>query len=115
MSPDPTNDDFYVDANGCLAERVALDGQEVILHYDDVPESDVTSVDGIRCTTALRTVIDLAPELASAELEQMVRHCIDRGLFTIEEAVERVTKPDMLTRRGAALLRQIVSRPGAPG
>jgi hypothetical protein len=110
MSGDRTNDDFYIDANGCLAERFAMDGRDVIVHYDDVPESDITSINGVRCTTALRTVIDVAAELDGAELEQIVRDCLDRRLFTPEEALERVAKPDMLTRPGAESLRQIVSR-----
>lgn len=112
MSHDQTNDDFYVDANGCLTERVAMDGQDVIVHYDDVPESDITSINGIRCTTALRTVIDVAPELDRTELERVVRECLDRRLFTPEEAMERVAKPDMLTRLGARLVRQVVSSLG---
>lgn len=115
MSRDQTNDEFYIDANGCLTERVAVDGQDVVVHYDEVPESDITSINGIRCTTALRTVIDIAPELESTELEQMVRQCLDRGLFTAEEAMDRVAKPDMLSRLGARLVRQIVSRPGNAG
>ena len=114
MSPDQTNDDFYVDANGCLTERLAMDGHDVIVHYDDVPESDITSINGIRCTTALRTVIDIAAELDRTELEQMVRHCLDRRLFTAEEAMQRVSKPDMVTRPGAKLVRQIVNRPPDP-
>lgn len=93
MPRDETNEDFYVDANGCLTERVAMDGQDVIVHYDDVPESDITSINGVRCTSALRTVIDVAPELDRTELEQIVRHCLDRRLFTLEEAMERVSKP----------------------
>ena len=54
------DDDFYVDANGRPTERATTDGPIVIVHYDDIPESDVTSINGIRCTTALRTVIDLS-------------------------------------------------------
>jgi hypothetical protein len=109
MAHDQPDDDFYVDANGCLTERVALDGQDVIVHYDDIPESDITSINGIRCTTALRTVIDVAPELDRTELEQMVRECLDRRLFTPDEAMERVAEPDMLTRLGAKLVLQVVS------
>ncbi len=112
MTHDQTDDDVYVDANGCLTERVAMDGQDVIVHYDDVPESDITSINGIRCTTALRTVIDLAPELDRTELEQIIRECLDRMSFTPEEAMERTAKPDMQTRLGAKLVRQIVSRAG---
>lgn len=100
------NNDLYVDANGCLTERAEFDGQTVIIHYDDIPDSDVTSVNGIRCTTALRTVIDIAPEVDAAELEQIVRDCLERGLFSVEEALARCAQPDMLTRRGAELLRR---------
>lgn len=113
MSRNQTNDDFYIDANGCLTERVVVHGQDVIVHYDDVPESDITTINGIPCTTALRTVIDLAPTLGRAHLEQMVRDCLERKLFTPEEAIQRVSKPDMLTRPGAKLLRQVMSGPVA--
>src|SRR3954454_11044912 len=86
MSSDPTNDDHYIDANGCLAERVVMGDQEVVVHYDDIPESDITLIDGIRVTTALRTVIDIAPTVDGTDLEQMIRDCLDRRLFTAEEA-----------------------------
>ena len=57
---------FFVDANGCPAERIVMDGQEVIVPNDDIPEKDVTTVSGIRCTTAPRTVIDIAPDEATS-------------------------------------------------
>ncbi len=116
MPHDQTNDDLYIDANGCLAERAPNPyGPDVIVHYDRIPESDITCVDGIRCTNPLRTVIDIAPEVDSVELEQMVRHCLERGMFTREEAMARLSRPDMRARPGATLLRQIVSAPGAAG
>lgn len=99
----------YVDANGCLTERVVLNGQEVVIHYDDLPDSDITSVDGIRCTTPLRTVIDIAPETDRAELHRIVRHCLDRRLFSREEAMARIAESDMQSRRGAQLLRQVLA------
>jgi hypothetical protein len=76
-----------------------------------IPESDITTIDGLRCTTALRTVIDLAPELETTELKLIVRDCLDRQLFTPAEAMARVAQPDMLTRPGAELLRQLLSGP----
>jgi hypothetical protein len=97
MPHEPIDVDFYVDANGCLTERVALGGQEVIVHYTDVPDSDITSVNGIACTTALRTVIDIAPEIDAQELERIVGHCLERRLFSVEEAMARTAEPDMLT------------------
>ncbi len=95
-----------VDANGCLTEERWVGGQAVVVHYDDIPESDITEIDGIRVTTALRTVIDIAPELAPGRLEEIVEDCLTRGLFTVEEARARVTEPDMVARRGARLLLQ---------
>ena len=110
MRSEHVNDGMFLDANGCPAERVIIDGQEVIIHYDDIPESDITTVRGLRCTTPLRTVIDIAPEADHADLERMVRDCLDRGLFSREEALARVAEPDMVNRRGAQLLRQVLGR-----
>lgn len=109
MPREYSDDAIYVDANGCLTERVVLDGQEVIVHYDDIPDSDITSVAGIPCTTPLRTVIDIAPEAEAAELERIVQHCLDRRLFSREEAIARIAEPDMLSRPGAQLLRQLLA------
>jgi hypothetical protein len=105
---DPDGLDLYVDANGVLTERVWRGGQEVFVHYDDICDSDVTTVRGIPCTTALRTVIDIASELDSSDLERVVEDALTRGLFTVEEARVRLAQPDMLTRRGAELLRRVL-------
>lgn len=102
--------DTYFDGNGCLTERVEVDGQEIVIHYDDIPETDRTVVDGIPCTTALRTVIDLAPEVDRAILERMVDDALARKLFTVEEAWMRLGEPDMLTRPGAEILRCMLPR-----
>jgi len=59
-----TGADLWIDHNGCLTERRLLGGQAVIVHYDDIPESDITVVDGIRVTTPLRTVIAWRPTSA---------------------------------------------------
>jgi len=40
-------------------KRRRIAGQPVMLHYRDVPDSDITTRDGIRLTTTLRTIIDL--------------------------------------------------------
>ncbi len=102
-----------VDGNGLLTERMWFGEQEVVIHRGDVPETDITTVDGIRCTTALRTVIDLAPEVSASHLERMVRDCLERGLFTLEEARRRVAEPDMIGRRGAEALRRVLRRSAA--
>ena len=98
-----------VDGNGLLTERTWLGDQEIILHHDgDVPETDITTIQGIRCTTPLRTVIDLAPEVCATHLREMVRDCFERRLFTPADAWRRLAEPDMATRPGAELLRRVL-------
>lgn len=99
-----------VDANGALTERRWVGGSEVIVHHGDLPAKDVTTVQGIRCTTALRTVIDIAPEVSPEHLDRILKDCLDRRLFSVEEARARLAEPDMLTRAGAELLRQALPR-----
>ena len=103
-------DDIYFDANGALTERRPIGGQDVVVHYDDIPDTDITVVRGIPCTTALRTVIDLAPDLDQLQLHHIVGDCLDRHLFTVEEAKARLAQPDMQHRRGAELLRLLLLR-----
>ena len=64
------DEDIYVDANGWLRERATTGDLDVILVCNDIPESDITTINGLRCTIALRTVIDLAPGLETAELKR---------------------------------------------
>jgi hypothetical protein len=66
--------------------------------------SDITTLDGIRLTTPLRTVIDMAPDVGMAHLEIMVRDCLERRLFTVEEAFARMRQPDMADDAGAEML-----------
>jgi hypothetical protein len=106
MPNNSISDDMYIDANGCPTERVTIGGQDVVIHYDDIPESDITFVEGIRCTTALRTVIDIAPQINATDLQRIIRHCLERKQFSVEEALDRIAKPDMLSRPGAQLLRR---------
>ncbi|HEY5199510.1 MAG TPA: hypothetical protein VIJ31_01265 [Acidothermaceae bacterium] len=104
--------DFNVDANGFLTKRVVLGGQDVIIHYADMPESDITTVKGLRCTTALRTVIDIASGIDAPELDVIVRDFLKRRLFSRKEAIARIAEPDMLNHPGAQLLRQALVRSG---
>lgn len=95
---------YYMDPRGHFVERVQIDGQDVHLHYRDIPESDITTLHGIRLTTPLRTVIDIAPTVDEDQLELMVQDCLERGLFTVEEAWARIAEPDMLADPGAIAL-----------
>lgn len=107
--PQPT-EDFWIDANGVPTERTWRGGQEVIVHYDDVPDQDLTVLDGIPVTTALRTVIDIAPEVGMVRLRCMVDDCLRRRLFTVEEALARTAEEDIRNRRGAIMVRQVLER-----
>jgi hypothetical protein len=95
-----------VDGNGMPTERMWFGDQEVIIHRGDYPDTDLTTVEGIRCTTALRTVIDVAPDITASHLEEIVQDCLERGLFTVEDASRRLAEPDMVGLRGAELLRR---------
>lgn len=97
-----------LDSCGNPMERVEIGGQEVIVHYVDIPEKDKTVVRGIPCTTALRTMIDLAPDVSEAELRRMVAQCLERELFSPDEARARLSEADMQDHPGAPILRSIV-------
>ncbi|HZX56791.1 MAG TPA: hypothetical protein VFE86_19040 [Ilumatobacteraceae bacterium] len=99
-----------VDGNGSPTERMWIGGQEVIIHRVDLPESDITTLDGIRLTTPLRTVIDVAPEVEPDHLTEIVEDCLERRLFTVEDALRRLDEPDMVGHRGAELLRRALRR-----
>lgn len=101
---------YYMDPRGHFVERVLLDGQEVRLHYRHIPESDITTLDGIRLTTPLRTVIDIAPTVDAGQLARIVQDFLDRGLFTIEEAWARIAQPDMVVDPGAIALARLLSK-----
>ncbi len=100
--------DVFVDEDGDLGEVLRVGGQEVIVHYKDLPEKDCTVVDGIPCTTALRTMIDVATEVEEAELSRMVGECLERRLFDVPEARERIAEDDMRDRRGAQILGRLL-------
>jgi hypothetical protein len=103
---------FGVDGSGSPTSSMWLGDQEVIVHHTEIPEGDITMVDGIRCTTALRTVIDLAAEVSRDETERMLDDCLGRGLFTVGEAWERLVRPDLAAHPGAErLVRILSSRP----
>ena len=98
-----------VSPDGVLTELIRMGDDEVIVHHDDIPDQDKTTVLGIPCTTALRTVIDLAPELDAGELQEMVDDFLGRGLFTVDEAWARLAESDMVDRSGAVILRRFLA------
>lgn len=99
-----------VDGNGDLFERRNVAGIDVVVRYADIPESDITEIKGLRVTTALRTVIDIAVEIPKHELDRIIRDCLRRRLFTIQEAHVRLSEPDMELHRGADVVRRALMR-----
>ena len=84
---------------------------EVLIHHvDDVPDTDLTTVDGVPCTTAVRTIIDIAPEIEAAELDRALDDCLVRGLFTVEEVEARLAAQDMVSLPGARRVREALLR-----
>lgn len=108
----PAGEFVGVDASGAVMERTTIAGIDVVLHHADYPDSDITTIRGIRCTTALRTVIDIAADTDPARLPRIVDDCLERGLFTVAEAYERLAQPDMATHRGADFVRRVLPPPG---
>ena len=106
---DDDDSPYGVDGNGLLTERRILDGMEVIIHYNDVPESDITTVGGIRCTNALRTFIDVACDMTPDDLVFSIRDALQRQLFSLDDAHRRLAAPDMADYRGAHLVRASIS------
>ncbi|MEQ1700942.1 MAG: hypothetical protein ABMA25_12585 [Ilumatobacteraceae bacterium] len=101
VAPQP----FGVDASGSPVECGVFRGGVVIVHRQDIPESDVTTVNGIRCTTAVRTIIDVAVDMEPDDLRATVADAVERGLFSDFELRERLTKPDMDAHAGARAVR----------
>lgn len=99
---------YFIDGNGLLAERVKFGDLEIVMHYDDIPESDKTIVDGLPCTTAVRAAIDMAGDLDQADVDRLARDCLDQGMFTADEVFARVAQSDMLMRPGATRLARAV-------
>jgi hypothetical protein len=87
-------------------EVTSFRDQRVIIYYRHLPEKDLTVVRGVPCTTALRTVIDIAPMLPADNLRRAVEDCLRRRLFTVSEALARTAEDDLVSDVGAILLRE---------
>lgn len=101
---------LFIDSNGNPSERRRINGQELIIHYVDIPPKDITTVKGIPCTTALRAVIDVATDTHPDLLLEMIENCLRRKLFTLAEAQARLAEDDMRAHPGAPLVRAALRR-----
>ena len=78
---------------------------DVVVHVVDVPLSGITEVRGIRCTTPVRTVIDVASSLSPAGVRSMVTSGLQQLLLTGPELRDRLAQPDMADHPGARAVR----------
>ena len=63
----------------------------LVLHFADLPESDVKTARGFKFTTPLRTILDRI-ELGTVErnfIRQALRQAVDRGLITRQQIRNR--------------------------
>jgi predicted transcriptional regulator len=59
----------------------------LVLHYADLPESDVQTAQGFKYTRPLRTILDLI-EAGTVErnfIQQALRQTVERGLITRQQ------------------------------
>jgi hypothetical protein len=105
----PPDDDH---PEGSIDIRPFLDDDRIVIYYRALPEKDLTEINGIPCTTALRTIIDIAPDYPPENVARMVTDALRRNLFTVAEALERTAEPDLADDYGARLVRAEILRRG---
>jgi very-short-patch-repair endonuclease len=71
-------------------------------------EGDTTTNDGIKITTAARTLIDLAPYLSARETSRALREALRLETTTTQQLFSTLEKHR--TRRGTRLLRELATR-----
>jgi hypothetical protein len=62
----------------------------LVLHFADLPQSDIGTAHGVRVTKPMRTILDLLAggEVPSATLRQAVREGLRRGIIRRSEIAE---------------------------
>jgi hypothetical protein len=91
-----------------LPRRVALDG--VIAHRSGLIEADDVVVrHQMRCTSPLRTVIDLSGPMSVNELGRVVDDLLRRKLLQLDELRERVGRTRPAPGRSVVTLREVLA------
>jgi hypothetical protein len=67
-------------------------GDEIRIRFADLPESDITEVNGFRVTTLVRTLIDLSAETEASEAARYIEQAIEKGLITLNELIDAATR-----------------------
>jgi hypothetical protein len=92
-----------------LGHQVHLDG--VISHRSGLLEDgDIIARDGMRCTSPLRTVIDLSGPMTAAELGKVVDDFLRRKLVRLEDLRQRVDRLRPAPGRSVATSRRVLAK-----
>lgn len=90
-----------------LDHHVTLEG--VACHRSGLlEEGDMVTRDGMRCTSPLRTVIDLSGVMTVSELGKVVDDLLRRKLLRLEELRARVDRTHPAPGRSVATLRKVL-------
>jgi hypothetical protein len=105
----PSTISEFIHVTADTAHRISLAG--VVGHRSGViEEGDVITRDGMRCTSPLRTVIDLSGPMSATELGKVVDEFLRRKLLGLEELRERVNRTRPAPGRSVATLRQVLAK-----
>lgn len=77
---------------------------------DDLARSDTQTVDGILCTNAIRTCIDLGARFDADELERFVERARHRRLIHMDPLIPRFLQLARPGRDGIATVRSVLQR-----
>ncbi|MDQ3985560.1 MAG: endonuclease domain-containing protein [Actinomycetota bacterium] len=85
-----------------------LKSDKIIVHRSSVRRGDTTSFDGLRITTATRTLFDLASYEAPERVEAALDDALTRGLTSIPYLTRRLALLGRRGRPGTALIRRLL-------
>ena len=96
-----------------VSRRMRCSIPGVITHrIGSLREDEALMLDGLRVTTPARTLLDIAGQLSSRDVEQAIASAMRRGLVTRAEMNGMVSRHQ--THRGAAVLRALLEEERVP-
>jgi hypothetical protein len=103
----PSTNSEHIHVIADTPHRIALEG--VLSHRSGIIEDgDVVIRDGMRCTSPLRTVIDLSGPMNATELGKVVDDFLRRNLLKLEALRERADRTRPAPGRSVATLRKVL-------
>jgi very-short-patch-repair endonuclease len=109
LGGDPAKEDEFIHVVGQLERQVTLEG--VVSHRSGtLEEGDVVLRFEMRCTSPLRTVIDLSGSMTVVELGRVVDDFLRRKLLRLEDLRERVDRVRPAPGRSPATLRKVLAK-----